>query len=102
MMGYIYAENMLAGILPLEQFRQLNLLLIVCLIPICPARKMKGNLKYQTHRTNHRPANYVNSQSEKANSGHQSASSSQGVRYSDIVTGYKYNVPTANRYAPLN
>ena len=58
--------------------------------------------KYQTHRTNQRPANYVNTQSEKANSGHQSASSSQGVSYSDIVTGNKYNVPTANRYAPLN
>ena len=58
--------------------------------------------KYQTQQTNQRPANYANSQSEKAISGHQSAPSSQGVRYSDIVIGNKYNVSTANRYAPLN
>jgi hypothetical protein len=63
--------------------------------------------KYQARqsRTNQTKAQLAGNQSEKVISGHQSASHSQNVRYSDIVSGgnnHRYNVPTQNKYSPLN
>ena len=86
---------------------------------ICPktaARKLQNTVEnpvncpqavYQSRRktTNRRPAKNSSSQSDRANSGHQSAVGSQGVRYSDVVSGnynHHYTVPTQNKFAPLN
>jgi hypothetical protein len=56
-------------------------------------------------RTNQRPARPAGSQSDRVSYGYQSSANSQDVRYSDVVTGsykYRYNVPTQNKFAPLN
>ena len=65
----------------------------------CPQAKYQA----QKSQANQKPSQF-SSQSKQANSGHQSAFSTQGVRYSDVVTGGHnyYNVPTQNKYAPLN
>ena len=54
--------------------------------------------QYQRKGTNQRSANFSNSQSESS----QSATGSQGVRYSDVVSGKsKYSVPVGNRFDVL-
>ena len=111
--GFIYAANTRADILHTGQSRQLRILLIVLLIQAQPTQKTERNLtfaaivrKYQSRRSgNQRSAGFATSQSEKVIAGHQSTFGTQEVRYSDIVTGShksKYNVPTQNKYAPLN
>ena len=57
----------------------------------------------QRRRTNERSAKPAPSQSDSSDYGHQSAGGSQGVSYSDVVSGnYSYNVPTQNKFNPLN
>ena len=54
--------------------------------------------QYQRKGTNQKSANFSNSQSESS----QSATGSQGVRYSDVVSGRsKYSVPVGNRFDVL-
>ena len=92
------AVQMIKSVIPLKSVRKCE--------NTANKRNISSRAQYKARhvRTNQRKANHDPSQSGTGSNDNQSSGGYQDVRYSDVVSGinHAYNVPTQNKYDPLN